>query len=237
MDNSANCTKLSATAIPSVYSYIADRDGLSRALDVLRQAPVLALDVETARGVNEPAGDPNRTGLDPHRGRLRLLTLATSDHAYIIDTWRCPGWLDAAGTLLSPVRTILGHNLVFDLGFLLANETECDATCHDTMLAARLIDGGKHFADRTYSFSLKAVARRALGLDLDKTLQVSDWSLPELSEEQLAYAASDVLTLHPLYVRQQAEVRGVGPSPRGCRRNGLLAGRGLAHVHRDAVRL
>jgi ribonuclease D len=37
-----------------------------------------------------------------------------------------------------------------------------------------------------------------LGVDLSKQQQTSDWAAPELTEEQISYAASDVLYLHAL---------------------------------------
>src|SRR3546814_18395016 len=45
---------------------------------------------------------------------------------------------------------------------------------------------------------LKDLCRELLGVDLSKQQQSSDWGAAELSPEQLAYAASDVLHLHDL---------------------------------------
>ena len=42
------------------------------------------------------------------------------------------------------------------------------------------------------------VARELLGLDMSKAQQSSDWGAAELSDAQLAYAASDVTHLHEL---------------------------------------
>jgi ribonuclease D len=56
---------------------------------------------------------------------------------------------------------------------------------------------------RTYTdrHGLKDVTRELLGVDLSKTQQSSDWGAAQLSPEQLAYAASDVLSLHALKTR------------------------------------
>jgi ribonuclease D len=43
-----------------------------------------------------------------------------------------------------------------------------------------------------------------LGIDLSKQQQSSDWGAAALSEEQLRYAASDVLHLHALRARLDA---------------------------------
>jgi ribonuclease D len=51
---------------------------------------------------------------------------------------------------------------------------------------------------RTYTdrHGLKDVVRELAGVDLSKAQQSSDWGADELTPEQLAYAASDVLHLH-----------------------------------------
>ena len=41
-------------------------------------------------------------------------------------------------------------------------------------------------------------------MDLSKQQQTSDWGAPDLTPEQLAYAASDVLHLHALWGRLAA---------------------------------
>ncbi len=53
---------------------------------------------------------------------------------------------------------------------------------------------------RTYTdrHGLKDLCRDLLGVELSKQQQSSDWGAAELREEQLAYAASDVLHLHAL---------------------------------------
>jgi ribonuclease D len=56
---------------------------------------------------------------------------------------------------------------------------------------------------RTYTdrHGLKDVVKELLGVDLSKAQQSSDWGAAKLSEEQVAYAASDVLHLHALKAR------------------------------------
>jgi ribonuclease D len=56
---------------------------------------------------------------------------------------------------------------------------------------------------RTYTdrHGLKDVVKELLGVDLSKAQQSSDWGQAKLSDEQVAYAASDVLHLHALKAR------------------------------------
>jgi ribonuclease D len=51
---------------------------------------------------------------------------------------------------------------------------------------------------------LKDVTRELLGQEISKAQQSSDWGAPELSGEQLAYAATDVANLHALKGRLDA---------------------------------
>ena len=45
---------------------------------------------------------------------------------------------------------------------------------------------------------MKTLCAALLGVTLEKEQQTSDWGAPDLSEEQLKYAAGDVLYLHAL---------------------------------------
>lgn len=48
------------------------------------------------------------------------------------------------------------------------------------------------------SHSLKALCQQLLSVELEKEQQCSDWGADQLSQEQLKYAANDVLYLHDL---------------------------------------
>ena len=59
-----------------------------------------------------------------------------------------------------------------------------------TKIASRLV---RTYTDR---HGLKDLCKELLGVDLSKQQQSSDWGRDTLSQEQLDYAASDVLYLH-----------------------------------------
>jgi len=61
-----------------------------------------------------------------------------------------------------------------------------------TKIASRL---ARTYTDR---HGLKDLARELLGVDLSKQQQSSDWGADELTDAQVAYAATDVLHLHSL---------------------------------------
>ena len=57
------------------------------------------------------------------------------------------------------------------------------------------------FLHRTERHGLKDLCAELLGIELSKQQQSSDWGTADLSQSQLAYAASDVLHLHKLKAR------------------------------------
>jgi ribonuclease D len=61
-----------------------------------------------------------------------------------------------------------------------------------TKIASRLT---RTYTDR---HGLKDICSELLGVNLSKVQQSSDWAAAELSQDQLEYAASDVLYLHQL---------------------------------------
>ncbi|HKM71025.1 MAG TPA: ribonuclease D, partial [Stellaceae bacterium] len=72
------------------------------------------------------------------------------------------------------------------------------APIYCTKIASRLV---RTFTDR---HGLRDLCKDLLNIDLSKQQQSSDWGAASLSEEQLRYAASDVLHLHALRARLDA---------------------------------
>lgn len=62
-----------------------------------------------------------------------------------------------------------------------------------TKMASKLV---RTFTDR---HSLKDLVKDLLTSDMDKSSQTTDWGAPELTKEQIRYAAYDVVYLIPLY--------------------------------------
>ena len=154
--------------------------------------PVVAVDTETM-------------GLDPRRDRLCLVQLSSGDgSAHLVQL--VPVELGGRGydapnlarMMADPDVVKLMHFARFDVAVL---QHALGITCAPvkcTKIASRLI---RTFTDR---HGLKDLCRELLGIDLSKQQQTSDWGSPELSVEQLVYAASDVLHLHALWARLEA---------------------------------
>jgi ribonuclease D len=84
------------------------------------------------------------------------------------------------------------HFARFDLGVLYQGLGIMPGPVYCTKIASRL---ARTYTDR---HGLKDLVRELLGIDLSKQQQSSDWGAPDLTDAQVAYAASDVLHLHAL---------------------------------------
>ena len=91
-----------------------------------------------------------------------------------------------------PSVTKLFHFARFDLAMIQHHLGVVCRPVYCTKVASKLV---RTFTDR---HGLRDLCRELLGVDLSKQQQSSDWGAAELSEEQLSYAASDVLYLHRL---------------------------------------
>ena len=162
------------------YTVVTEPAQLERALPGLHDAPVLSCDTET-------------TGLDFRKDSLRLIQIATPDHAYLFDVRRIS--IEALFPLFSAPRRWLFHHAKFDLKFLVSAGCPWPDTVFDTMLASQVLKAGLRVRH-----SLEEVVEQELSLALPKHLQTADWS-GALSPAQCAYAARDVGVLWPLYDR------------------------------------
>jgi len=149
--------------------------------------PTVAIDTETM-------------GLNPHRDRLCLVQLSAGDgNAHLVQMPRGPYKAPHLAAVLADPKVLkLFHFGRFDIAMLEhALGVRCEPV-YCTKIAARLT---RTFTDR---FGLKDLCKELLGVDLSKQQQTSDWGADALSEEQLAYAASDVLYLHALKAKLDA---------------------------------
>ena len=157
--------------------------------DGLALGPVLAVDTEAM-------------GLDSRRDRLCLVQMSTGDGVVHLVQIVPPG-LGGRGAdcpnlkrvLADPDVVKLMHFARFDVGLLQHALGIRVAPVRCTKIAAKLV---RTYTDR---HGLKDLCRDLLGIELSKQQQTSDWGTAELSAEQLAYAASDVLHLHALWAK------------------------------------
>jgi ribonuclease D len=144
--------------------------------------------------------DTETMGLNPHRDRLCLAQLSAGDGVCHLVQF-APGQYDAPNlrTLLADPGVVkLFHFARFDLAALRFYLGVVAAPVYCTKVASKLV---RTFTDR---HGLKDLCRDLLGVEISKQQQTSDWGSDELTDEQLKYAASDVLHLHALRARLDA---------------------------------
>jgi len=154
----------------------------------------LAADVELGDVV---AIDTEAMGLNPHRDRLCLVQLSAGNgEAHLVQF--PPGAYEAPilrRLLADRGVTKLFHFARFDMAMLYRYLGIMPEPVYCTKIASRL---ARTFTDK---HGLRDLCKDLLNIDLKKEQQSSDWGAPNLSDEQLRYAASDVLHLHALRER------------------------------------
>ena len=153
----------------------------------------------------EIAVDTETNGLSPTFNRLCLIQLRGRDtdvHLIKIDI----GQKSAPNLkkLLEDKKSVkILQYARIDMAFLKQLDIAC-APVYCTKIASKLV--------RTYSdrHGLGELLREQFNIDISKLQQRSDWGVDTLSEEQKAYAASDVLYLHILMDRMTALLKREG---------------------------
>ena len=153
------------------------QDDLPKDIDL---GPVVAIDTETM-------------GLDPRRDRLCLVQLSSGDgNGHLVQFRNGYEAPRLKALLANPNVLKLFHFARFDIAVLYQYLGVMAAPVYCTKVASKLT---RTFTDR---HGLKDLCRDLLGVEISKQQQSSDWGAAELTDEQIAYAASDVLHLHGL---------------------------------------
>lgn len=140
------------------------------------------------------AVDTEAMGLKNARDRLCLVQLSAGDGtAHLVQF--APGAYDAPN-----LRKILGdpkvlkifHFARFDYA-ILKHYLDVESTpLYCTRIASMI---SRTFTDK---HGLRELCKELLGVEISKQQQASDWGAEALTQEQIAYAANDVLYLHAL---------------------------------------
>lgn len=179
------------------------------ALGDLQNSPKICLDTET-------------TGLQATIAKVRLLQICDASPSikdrtiYVFDLFETSVVTELKDFIESR-DMLVGHNLGFDLQFLYSMGIDFRNKIFDTYIAERVLRAGfqeekvspksnkLYFAD--VSCSLKAVAMRRLKLEIDKEQRLTDWSSPNLTLDQIEYAAKDVDILPAIASEQLQELK------------------------------
>lgn len=175
------------------WQYIQDDAALKAACEAMAGAPRLAVDTEFI-------------GEKYYYARLELLQICDGRNVFLIDA---PMIRD-----LKPIAALLGNSSTLKLFHassqdlvILERALGIDCTpLFDTQIAASLLGYGAQI-------SLANLVREITGIDVSSRHTTSDWSHRPLTEEQLDYAANDVLHLHAIHDKLAGELAARGRTP------------------------
>lgn len=158
--------------------------------------------------------DTETLGLNNARDRLCVVQLSTGDgNAHLVqfakDEYNAP---NLCKMLTDESITKIFHFARFDIAVMAEYLGVVTNPVYCTKIASKLA--------RTYTdkHGLKDLCKELLGADLSKEQQSSYWGVEKLSNEQIAYAANDVLHLHKLKEKLDAmlEKEGRNMLAQGC---------------------
>ncbi len=141
----------------------------------------------------EIAVDTETNGLSSVFNRLCLVQLCgRNTDVHLVQITRDQNSAPHLKKLLEDQKSVkILHYARVDVAFMRQLDIHC-APVFCTKIASKLV--------RTYTerHGLKELLRELLNIDVSKYQQQSDWGIDTLSDDQHAYAASDVLYLHTL---------------------------------------
>lgn len=179
---------------------VQDARGLERLVAELADAGEVALDTEA-------------DSFFSYREKVCLVQVTADGRDWLIDPLAGLDLAPLGGLLADAARTKVFHDGEYDV-LILKRAFRFDfAGLFDTRVAASALGDANP--------GLASVLRSSFGLELDKSLQRSDWSARPLSERQIRYAQLDTHYLIGLMHRQKEELarRGRLPVVEGeCRR-------------------
>ncbi len=174
-------------------------------MDVV-QGDLTASLLEQFLAVDRVAWDIETSGLDWRAGRIGTCQLhAPEVGTVVIQTGAGrPGRL--AELLAAPSVRKVFHHAPFDLRWMVGHWKARTASIDCTKVASRLADPSPDSSVH----SLKYLLAEHLGIHIDKGQRLTDWLTPDLTTDQLTYAASDVIYLLPLLDRLKNELANLG---------------------------
>lgn len=171
-------------SIPSLYVKKKET-AINVIQELIQKNCVFGVDTETCS--KEQYMHLNEAALSPHTGHVRLLQVYDGEKSFLFDYRYIPS--DIFKEFLETKRFV-AHNALFDLCFLKSSGvSSMDIGC--TYIAMVLLLHAKFPTDVGLGASLSAAIKMIFKEDILKVMQTSDWSAPELTFEQIQYAALD----------------------------------------------
>src|SRR5713226_3314680 len=157
---------------------------LLHAVDILRQASIVAIDAEFTQV-------RSHTHTSTSSNRLALLQLAIDHQCFVVDAWRLADLSPLLTVTEDPHTSILLYGAGADLQVM--TERGLTVAHYIDLEAANRSIFGQHES------SLAAMLQRAFNIRLDKSLQRTDWTRRPLPTAMVSYAARDAEMTLALY--------------------------------------
>jgi ribonuclease D len=135
--------------------------------------------------------------------QLGLLQLCNGEHTWLIDPLTIDDWTDFKALMLNKAVTKVFHSCSEDLLVFIAFFGLVPTPVFDSQIAATLLNFG-------LSISYQNLVNHFTGIDLPKGETRSDWLQRPLSQNQLDYAALDVIYLPDIARNQQKALAEAG---------------------------
>src|SRR2546423_11823520 len=183
---------LGPTPLPGKPPMKAERTWVDRpeqlldAVDILKQAKVVAVDAEFSQVRSRAQGDVQTSS-----HRMALLQLAIEGRSFVVDTLRLSDLSPLAAVVADPAIIVLLHGAGADMR-VMAERGLAVVLSYDLEPTSRSIFGQNES-------SLAAMLYRAFNIRLDKSLQRTDWARRPLPPAMVAYAARDAEMTLALY--------------------------------------
>ena len=201
------------------------------ALDALEKSKTIYLDIETfsekavkyskeettallkdlgyvSAAYKRVAESLSEIALDPLLNKIRIITLGNKDFACPFDMYFVTD--EQKKRILNCIKNsfIVGQNLKFDLRSIAAKygEEYLPQYCFDTLICAKMMHAATDYDRNMMGFSLGALAKYWLDIDMKKDQGDSDWGADNLTHEHIRYAVEDVTILPKLFEKFLTEV-------------------------------
>lgn len=186
-------TTFLGSEVPVIY--VREAAHAERLLVQLRnqESGLIAIDTETERLPKYHGRD--NAALSPHLSKVRLLQAYTGRTAIVFDC-KCIA-NDSLFTHFLEHGRFVGHNAVFDLQYFYKQFGCKKVNIGCTYLIAKLLIHATRPTD-DIAASLKNLVNTFFKEEILKEMQQSDWSVPDLTWEQVEYAALDAIAAYKL---------------------------------------
>jgi DNA polymerase-1 len=207
-------------AAPTAHAVRTYADG-GKTYTLVQTEPEYRALLATLQGQSVWAFDTETDGLDPLEAGMVGFSVAWEDHRAVFvrlpdETQACKAWLELLRPLIcDPSRTLIGHNLKFDLQVLAGYGLYPQGSLRDTMLAHYLLDpDGKHGLDmlsEQYLHYRPIPIEELIGIKETKGNKTPQKNMRDVPNEVLAvYAAEDADITRLLYAVLEPELEKLG---------------------------